>query len=61
MDEKNRYPTEACGFEIKVGNMEILVCFTGEAVIVEDEVVVTNSIVLPNKTLNLSVLEEIIL
>lgn len=42
--------------------MEILLCvFAGEAVIVEDEVVVTNSIVLPNKTLNLSVLEEIIL
>jgi len=39
----------------------ILVCFSGEAVIVEDEVVVTNSIVLPNKTLNLSVAEEIIL
>ncbi|KAL6551517.1 hypothetical protein OROGR_007671 [Orobanche gracilis] len=33
----------------------------GESVIVEDEVVVTNSIVLQNKTLNLSVQEEIIL
>lgn len=33
----------------------------GEAVAVEDEVVVTNSIVLPHKTLNVSVLEEIIL
>ncbi|KAJ4848341.1 hypothetical protein Tsubulata_034416 [Turnera subulata] len=33
----------------------------GEAVNVEDEVVVTKSIVLPNKTLNVSVQEEIIL
>jgi mannose-1-phosphate guanylyltransferase len=33
----------------------------GEAVDVEDEVVVVNSIVLPNKTLNVSVQEEIIL
>lgn len=33
----------------------------GEAVNVEDEVVVVNSIVLPNKTLNVSVQEEIIL
>ncbi|KAB1202421.1 Mannose-1-phosphate guanyltransferase alpha [Morella rubra] len=33
----------------------------GEAVTVEDEVVVVNSIVLPNKTLNVSVQEEIIL
>ncbi|XP_019702141.1 uncharacterized protein [Elaeis guineensis] len=33
----------------------------GEAVAVEDEVVVINSIVLPNKTLNVSVQEEIIL
>lgn len=33
----------------------------GEAVGVEDEVVVTNSIVLPNKTLNVSVHQEIIL
>lgn len=36
-------------------------CETGEAVTVEDEVVVTNCIVLPNKTLNVSVQEEIIL
>lgn len=34
---------------------------TGEAVDVEDEVVIVNSIVLPNKTLNVSVQEEIIL
>lgn len=33
----------------------------GEAVNVEDEVVVINSIVLPHKTLNMSVQEEIIL
>ncbi|CAN6448547.1 unnamed protein product [Victoria cruziana] len=33
----------------------------GESVIVEDEVVVGNCIVLPNKTLNMSVQEEIIL
>lgn len=33
----------------------------GEDVTVEDEVVVINSIVLPHKTLNLSVQEEIIL
>lgn len=33
----------------------------GEAVTVEDEVVVINSIVLPHKTLNVSVQEEIIL
>lgn len=33
----------------------------GEAVTVEDEVVVINCIVLPNKTLNMSVQEEIIL
>jgi mannose-1-phosphate guanylyltransferase len=33
----------------------------GEAVAVEDEVVVINSVVLPNKTLNVSVQEEIIL
>lgn len=33
----------------------------GESVTVEDEVVVTNSIVLPNKTLNVSVQDEIIL
>jgi hypothetical protein len=50
---------------------EILLCldqcwfwfifYAGEAVTVEDEVVVINSIVLPNKTLNVSVQEEIIL
>lgn len=34
---------------------------SGESVTVEDEVVVINSIVLPNKTLNVSVQEEIIL
>lgn len=34
---------------------------SGEAVAVEDEVVVVNCIVLPNKTLNVSVQEEIIL
>lgn len=41
----------------------IIWCFwiLGEAVGVEDEVVVVNSIVLPNKTLNVSVQEEIIL
>ncbi|XP_022735781.1 mannose-1-phosphate guanyltransferase alpha-B-like isoform X2 [Durio zibethinus] len=33
----------------------------GEAVVVEDEVVVTNSIILPNKTLNVSVQDEILL
>ncbi|KAK3013869.1 hypothetical protein RJ639_009266 [Escallonia herrerae] len=38
-----------------------LVSDAGEAVTVEDEVVVTNSIILPNKTLNLSVQDEIIL
>ncbi|XP_057950764.1 uncharacterized protein LOC131145608 isoform X1 [Malania oleifera] len=37
------------------------VTILGEAVTVEDEVVVINSIVLPNKTLNVSVQEEIIL
>ena len=36
-------------------------CSSGESVSVEDEVVVINSIVLPNKTLNVSVQEEIIL
>lgn len=35
--------------------------FAGESVLVEDEVVVINSIVLPNKTLNQSVQDEIIL
>lgn len=34
---------------------------SGESVSVEDEVVVINSIVLPNKTLNVSVQEEILL
>lgn len=34
---------------------------SGEAGSVEDEVVVINSIVLPNKTLNISVQDEIIL
>ncbi|CAH9089157.1 unnamed protein product [Cuscuta epithymum] len=37
------------------------VTILGESVCVEDEVVVINSIVLPNKTLNVSVQEEIIL
>ncbi|CAH9090335.1 unnamed protein product [Cuscuta europaea] len=37
------------------------VTILGESVSVEDEVVVINSIVLPNKTLNVSVQEEIIL
>ena len=43
--------------------MLVLTCYlnAGEAVDVEDEVVVANSIVLPNKTLNVSVQEEIIL
>jgi len=39
----------------------LLFCNAGEAVTVEDEVVVINSIVLPNKTLNVSVQEDIIL
>lgn len=43
-------------FDAKLG-----VTILGESVSVEDEVVVTNSIVLPNKTLNVSVQEEIIL
>lgn len=34
---------------------------SGDSVAVEDEVVVTSSIVLPNKTLNVSVQDEIIL
>ncbi|KAK6924900.1 Nucleotidyl transferase domain [Dillenia turbinata] len=42
-------------------NAKLGVTILGEAVIVEDEVVVINSIVLPNKTLNVSVQEEIIL
>lgn len=33
----------------------------GEAVTVEDEVVVINSIILPHKTLNISVQDDIIL
>ncbi|KAK6920764.1 Nucleotidyl transferase domain [Dillenia turbinata] len=42
-------------------NAKLGVTILGEAVSVEDEVVVINSIVLPNKTLNISVQEEIIL
>ncbi|KAL5544339.1 hypothetical protein UlMin_008123 [Ulmus minor] len=42
-------------------NAKLGVTILGEAVSVEDEVVVINSIVLPNKTLNASVQEEIIL
>ncbi|GFZ07790.1 ADP-glucose pyrophosphorylase family protein [Actinidia rufa] len=42
-------------------NAKLGVTILGEAVTVEDEVVVVNSIVLPNKTLNMSVQEEIIL
>lgn len=42
-------------------NAKLGVTILGEAVIVEDEVVVVNSIVLPNKTLNISVQDEIIL
>ncbi|KAF3437802.1 hypothetical protein FNV43_RR20558 [Rhamnella rubrinervis] len=42
-------------------NAKLGVTILGEAVNVEDEVVVVNSIVLPNKTLNVSVQEEIIL
>ncbi|XP_044484663.1 mannose-1-phosphate guanyltransferase alpha-B-like [Mangifera indica] len=42
-------------------NAKLGITILGEAVAVEDEVVVTNSIVLPHKTLNVSVLEEIIL
>ncbi|XP_062170216.1 uncharacterized protein LOC133875946 [Alnus glutinosa] len=42
-------------------NAKLGVTILGEAVTVEDEVVVINSIVLPNKTLNVSVQEEIIL
>ncbi|KAE8706724.1 ADP-glucose pyrophosphorylase family protein isoform 3 [Hibiscus syriacus] len=41
-------------------NAKLGITILGEAVIVEDEVVI-NSIVLPNKTLNLSVQEEIFL
>jgi hypothetical protein len=39
----------------------IILITIGEAVTVEDEIVVVNSIVLPHKTLNVSVQEEIIL
>ncbi|XWS51026.1 hypothetical protein CRYUN_Cryun12cG0141100 [Craigia yunnanensis] len=42
-------------------NAKLGITILGEAVAVEDEVVVTNSIVLPNKTLNLSVQDEILL
>ncbi|KAH7532566.1 hypothetical protein FEM48_Zijuj04G0034000 [Ziziphus jujuba var. spinosa] len=42
-------------------NAKLGITILGEAVTVEDEVVVINSIVLPNKTLNVSVQEEIIL
>ncbi|KAK8653337.1 hypothetical protein V6N13_127344 [Hibiscus sabdariffa] len=42
-------------------NAKLGITILGEAVMVEDEVVVINSIVLPNKTLNLSVQDEIIL
>ncbi|EYU44684.1 hypothetical protein ABFS82_08G016800 [Erythranthe guttata] len=42
-------------------NAKLGITILGESVIVEDEVVVTNSIVLPNKMLNLSVQDEIIL
>ncbi|KAJ0111969.1 hypothetical protein Patl1_02672 [Pistacia atlantica] len=42
-------------------NEKLGITILGEAGTVEDEVVVINSIVLPNKTLNVSVQEEIIL
>ncbi|GLT48080.1 hypothetical protein SLA2020_217210 [Shorea laevis] len=42
-------------------NAKLGITILGEAVAVEDEVVVTNSIVLPHKTLNVSVQEEILL
>ncbi|KAL2253992.1 mannose-1-phosphate guanyltransferase alpha [Sesamum indicum] len=42
-------------------NAKLGVTILGESVTVEDEVVVINSIILPNKTLNVSVQEEIIL
>ncbi|KAK2996461.1 hypothetical protein RJ639_025523 [Escallonia herrerae] len=42
-------------------NAKLGITILGEAVTVEDEVVVVNSIVLPNKTLNVSVQQEIIL
>lgn len=46
---------------VSLHNLSALFLDPGEAVAVEDEVVVVNSIVLPNKTLNVSVQEEIIL
>ncbi|CAL5391941.1 unnamed protein product [Camellia sinensis] len=42
-------------------NAKLGITILGEAVTVEDKVVVTKSIVLPNKTLNVSVQEDIIL
>ncbi|XP_078164079.1 uncharacterized protein LOC144559037 [Carex rostrata] len=42
-------------------NAKLGITILGEAVDVEDEVVVVNCVVLPNKTLNVSVQEEIIL
>ncbi|KAK8586616.1 hypothetical protein V6N13_010204 [Hibiscus sabdariffa] len=42
-------------------NAKLGITILGEAVAVEDEVVVTNSIVLPHKTLNVSVQDEILL
>ncbi|XP_057447528.1 uncharacterized protein LOC130739292 [Lotus japonicus] len=42
-------------------NAKLGITILGEAVTVEDEIVVTNSIVLPHKTLNVSVQDEIIL
>ncbi|XP_042969759.1 mannose-1-phosphate guanyltransferase alpha-like isoform X2 [Carya illinoinensis] len=42
-------------------NAKLGITILGEAVIVEDEAAVINCIVLPNKTLNISVQEEIIL
>ncbi|CAM8910854.1 unnamed protein product [Rhodiola kirilowii] len=42
-------------------NAKLGITILGESVTVEDEVVVINCIVLPNKTLNISVQEEIIL
>lgn len=52
MAETSDIPEEMLSFSFSIA---------GEAVTVEDEVVVINSIVLPNKTLNLSVQDEIIL
>ncbi|KAK9107939.1 hypothetical protein Syun_023950 [Stephania yunnanensis] len=42
-------------------NAKLGITILGESVIVEDEVVVISSIILPNKTLNVSVQDEIIL